>query len=179
MSVFQPFSNANEFFFVLRFVALKGHHDTRHTGISIEQKRILINSMSKRGKVFITSENPIETEFEKYRIKVSTEKIHSVLYFASAFVGDSQTMTSEAAVLGTPAFKCNSFAGKLSVPNELEKKYELCYSYQPSEFHGLIEQLNTILNDSNSKEKWKQKVKYLWKEKIDVSTFIFEFITTY
>ena len=169
----------NEFFFVLRFVALKGHHDTRHTGISIEQKRILINSMSKRGKVFITSENPIETEFEKYRIKVSTEKIHSVLYFASAFVGDSQTMTSEAAVLGTPAFKCNSFAGKLSVPNELEKKYELCYSYQPSEFHGLIEQLNTILNDSNSKEKWKQKVKYLWKEKIDVSTFIFEFINTY
>jgi len=38
-------------------------------------------------------------------------------------------MTSEAAMLGTPSLKLNSFAGKLSVPNELEQKYQLCYSF--------------------------------------------------
>jgi len=55
--------------------------------------------------------------------------MHSLLYYATMFIGDSQTMTSEAAMLGTPSLKLNSFAGKLSVPNELEQKYQLCYSF--------------------------------------------------
>ena len=46
-------------------------------------------------------------------------------------------MTSEAAILGVPALKCNTFAGRLSVPNELEQKYGLCYAYQPCEFDRL------------------------------------------
>ena len=58
---------------------------------------------------------------------IPPESIHSLLYYAKMFIGDSQTMTTEAAILGTPALKCNTFAGKLSVPNELEEKYNLCY----------------------------------------------------
>ena len=164
-----------ERFFVLRFVALKGHHDNGHKGISLEQKRILINLLVQYGKVFITSENPIEREFESYRIKVNPEKIHSVLYFASAFIGDSQTMTSEAAILGTPSFKCNTFAGKLSVPNEIEHKFKLCFSFQPSQFDGLINELEKVLEDEFSKVKWKEKVDKMWQSKIDVSEFIFNY----
>ena len=164
-----------EKFFVLRFVALKGHHDNGHKGISLAQKRILIELLEKYGKVFITSENPIESEFESYRIKVNPDKIHSILYFASAFIGDSQTMTSEAAILGTPSFKCNTFAGKLSVPNEIEKKFELCYSFQPADFNMMIDKLEKVLNDDSSKEKWNKRVETMWQSKIDVSDFIFNY----
>lgn len=163
-------------YFVLRFVALKGHHDGGHKGISLDQKRVLINYLVNIGKVFITSENPIETEFEKYRIPITPEKIHSVLYYATAFIGDSQTMTSEAAILGTPSFKCNTFAGKLSVPNELESKYNLCYSFQPEEFESMLMKIKSVLNSSETKEIWKQKTELLWKEKIDVTSFIFKYI---
>lgn len=163
-------------YFVLRFVALKGHHDGGHKGISLEQKRSLINYLENQGKIFITSEYPIETEFEKYRIPITPDKIHSVLYYATAFIGDSQTMTSEAAILGTPSFKCNTFAGKLSVPNELESKYNLCYSFQPEEFESMLLKIQSVLITNDSKEIWKQKVELLRKEKIDVTSFIFEYI---
>jgi len=165
-----------EKFFILRFVAFHGHHDVGHIGITLPQKRELVNYLIKLGKVFITSENDIDSEFEKYRIAIRPDKIHSVLYYASAFIGDSQTMTSEAAIIGTPAFKCNTFAGKLSVPNELENKYDLCYSFQPNEFQNMMKKLKMILKDSNSKEIWNQKVKNMWKDKIDVSAFIYDHI---
>jgi len=165
-----------EKFFILRFVAFHGHHDVGHIGITLHQKRELINYLNQFGKVFITSENDIDGEFEKYRISIRPDKIHSVLYYASAFIGDSQTMTSEAAITGTPAFKCNTFAGKLAVPNELENKYDLCYSFQPNEFQNLIIKLKVILKDPSSKEKWNQKVKNMWKDKIDVSAFIYDYI---
>lgn len=165
-----------EKYFVLRFVALKGHHDRGHIGISKNQKRDLINYLEKYGKVFITSENPIEYELENYRIPLSPDKIHSVLYYASAFIGDSQTMTSEAAVLGTPAFKCNTFAGRLAVPNELEKKYDLCYSFQPYEFNKLMSKLENTIENSYSKNIWNKKVEDLWRDKIDVTEFIFNYI---
>jgi predicted glycosyltransferase len=165
-----------EDFFILRFVALKGHHDNGHIGISLSQKRELIKYLTNYGKVFISSENRIEDEFEKYRISIRPEKIHSILYYASAFIGDSQTMTSEAAIVGTPAFKCNTFAGKLSVPNEIEHKYNLCYSFQPKDFQKMMLKLENTLKDPNSKEKWNNKLKKIWEDKIDVSEFIYKYI---
>ncbi len=163
-------------YFVLRFVALKGHHDGGHKGISLDQKRLLINYLVNQGKVFITSENPIETEFEKYRIPITPNKIHSALFYATAFIGDSQTMTSEAAILGTPSFKCNTFAGKLSVPNELESKYNLCYSFQPEEFETMFLKIKSTINSVESKDIWKQKVELLLRDKIDVTSFILKYI---
>ncbi|MDD3724418.1 MAG: DUF354 domain-containing protein, partial [Bacteroidales bacterium] len=105
-----------ECFFIMRFVAFKGHHDIGHGGISLEQKRRLVKLLSEYGRVVITSEREIEPEFEQYRIPVPSEEVHSLMYYASLFIGDSQTMTSEAAIMGVPALKCNTFAGKLSVP---------------------------------------------------------------
>ena len=128
-----------DIYFVLRFVALKGHHDSGHKGITLEQKKQIIGLLKSQGKIFITTEKEIEPEFEQYRLPVSPEKIHSLIYYATMLIGDSQTMTSEAAVLGTPAIKCNSFAGKLSVPNEIEYKYNLCYSFPPEDFDKMME----------------------------------------
>ena len=144
-------------FFVLRFVALQGHHDLGHKGISLDQKRKLINFLKSYGKIFITSEKPIEEEFEEYRLPIPPESIHSLLYYSKMFIGDSQTMTTEAAILGTPALKCNTFAGKLSVPNELEEKYNLCYSYLPENFNQLLEKVEELLKYNNLTELWKEK----------------------
>lgn len=165
-----------EKYFVLRFVALKGHHDSGHKGITKDQKHQIIAALDLHGRIFITSENPIEPEFEKYRLPVKPEEIHSLMYYAHLFIGDSQTMTTEAAILGTPALKCNTFAGKLSVPNELQAKYDLCYSYLPEDFTLFFEHINLLLNDENLKEKWSKKVEKMLVDKIDVSEFITWFV---
>jgi hypothetical protein len=166
----------NERYFILRFVALKGHHDDGHHGINYNQKLLLINLLSSFGRVIITSEKEIEPEFEKYRLPVSPEKIHSLMYYSDLFLGDSQTMTSEAAIMGVPALKCNTFAGRLSVPNELEYKYDLCYSYQPADFDKFYDHAQQLLDKVDLKDEWQKKRARFLDEKIDVTAFIVWFI---
>ncbi|MCT4639883.1 MAG: DUF354 domain-containing protein [Bacteroidales bacterium] len=169
----------NDTFFVLRFVALTGHHDAGHKGISIDHKRELINYLKSFGKIFITSEKEIEPEFEQYRLPVAPHEIHSLLYYATMFMGDSQTMTTEAAILGTPAIKCNTFAGRLSVPNNLESEHDICYAYQPDDFDKFMDKVKSMLENSDIKKEWKEKVSKFLETKIDVTAFMVWFIENY
>lgn len=166
-------------YFVVRFNAFKAHHDVNVEGLSIENKRRLIAYLETKGKVFITTERNIDEEFKKYQLLLSPEKIHSLIYYATLLIGDSQTMTSEAAVLGTPAVKCNSFAGKLSVPNELEEKYGLCYSYLPENSGEFFEKIKELLNDANTKSVFRKRKEKMLAEKIDVTAFYIWFIKNY
>lgn len=168
-----------EKYFILRFNAFKAHHDIGVRGIQIENKRKLIDMLKDYGKVFISSEREIEAEFEEYRIKIGPDKIHSFIYFATMFLGDSQTMTSEAAILGVPALKCNSLAGKLSVPNEIEYKYDLCYAYKPENFDQMLLKAEELLKRKNLKEEWNLKRVSMLNEKIDVTGFLVWLIEGY
>lgn len=169
-----------ERFFIMRFVAFKGHHDINQGGLFIDQKRQLIDLLKPYGRVIITSERAIEPEFEQYRLPVPPEEIHSLMAYASMFLGDSQTMTSEAAILGVPALKCNTFAGKLSVPNELEQKYGLCYACQPSDFDAFYAHVQKLLESLGSTAaEWAEKRKKFLADKIDVTAFFTWFIENY
>ncbi|GAB3693413.1 DUF354 domain-containing protein [Spirosoma flavus] len=168
-----------ETFFVLRFNAFKAHHDAGMRGFSLAQKLELVKLLSAFGRVFVTSERSTEPELQQYRLPVSAEKIHSLLYFATLFIGDSQTMTTEAALLGTPALKMNSFAGKLSIPNELEYQYRLCYSFSPDEFGTMIAKIKELLMGSDVKERWAHRKAVMLNEKIDLTTFLVQLILHY
>lgn len=184
---FKPDSNVlkeigiseNDTFFVVRFNAFKAHHDVGVQGLSIDDKRKLIQLLEQKGKVFITTERNMDDEFIKYQLTLSPEKIHSLMFYASMFVGDSQTMTTEAAILGTPALKLNTFAGKLSVPNELENKYALCYSFLPSQRDAFFDKVNEIIENKNIKKQWSVKLNVFFKDKIDVTAFYVSFIENY
>ncbi len=166
-------------FFLMRFNAFKAHHDVGVSGLSIEQKRWLVQRLAKEGKVIITTERHIDDEFLPYQIKVSPEKAHSLLYYANMLIGDSQTMTSEAAVLGTPSLRCNSFAGRISYLEEEEKKYELTYAFLPSQFEALQLKLEELLSRSNLKGEWAERRRRLLEDKIDVTAFMVWLLENY
>ena len=169
----------NEPFFILRFNAFKAHHDVGAKGLTVNQKRELISMLNKKGKIFITSEKEIEPEFEIYKIKISPDKIHSLIHFASLLIGDSQTMTYEEAVLGTPYLRCNSFVGKISYLEEEEHKYGLTFGFLPENYAGLLTKAQELLNIKNLKSIWQDKKLTLISDKIDVTAFLFWLITNY
>jgi predicted glycosyltransferase len=169
----------DEPYFILRFNAFKAHHDIGISGLNIEQKRYLVNTLTKYGKVFITTERDIDEEFKIFQLKVSPEKAHSLLYFATLLIGDSQTMTSEAAVLGTPSLRCNSFAGKISYLEEEEKKYHLTYAFLPAEFENLKHKLNEMLSNKDLKKEWQIKRKAMLNDKINVTEFFYHLISNF
>ncbi|HRX98430.1 MAG TPA: hypothetical protein P5514_15900 [Bacteroidales bacterium] len=135
--------------------------------------------MKKYGKVFISAEGEVDPEFRPMLLPDRPELMHSFLAFASLSVGESQTMTTEAAVLGTPALKCNTFAGRLSVPNELEQQYGLCYAFQPADYDGMIKKLDELLSMPNLKAEWLQRRSRMLKDKMDVTGFLAWFVEGY
>lgn len=164
---------SGERFFIMRFVALKGHHDIGQQGLTLGQKQALVELLKPHGRVIITSERAIEPEFEQYRLPVPPEEIHSLMAYSSMFLGDSQTMTSEAAVLGVPALKCNTFAGRLSVPNMLEERYDLCYAYQPQQFDEMYHYVAQLLarKPEELKATWQAKRQRMLDEMLDPTEF--------
>lgn len=169
----------DEKYFILRFNSFKAHHDIGVQGLSLENKKKLINLLKPYGKIYITSERELESEFKEYRINIASHQIHSFIAFAAMFIGDSQTMTSEASILGTPALKCNSFAGLLSVPNELENKYELCLSFLPEDFNKMLYKIEELLKTDDLKKTWQERRIKLLNDKIDVTGFLIWMIEYY
>lgn len=171
--------NPSDSYFILRFNAFKAHHDGNVYGLTLEQKLKLVQLLAGHGKVLITAEREIEPALEPYRLSVSPEKIHDLLAFATLFAGDSQTMTSEAATLGTPAFRCNSLVGKLSCIEDIEQNFGLAFGYKPEEFENMLDNIRKILNNPNSKAEWQAKRAEFLKNRIDTTNFLVHFIENY
>ena len=168
-----------ERYFILRFNAFKAHHDVGVVGLTIENKRRLIELLSHYGKVFITTERNIDDEFKQYQLLLSPEKAHSLIYYATMLVGDSQTMTSEAAVLGTPAIRCNTFVGRIHYLNEEEVKYGLTYGIRPENAEDMFTLIEQLLSNPNLKDEWQARRKRMLADKIDYAKFLTWFIENY
>ena len=171
--------NKNDKYFILRFNAFKAHHDIHQYGLNKEQKHILIDTLSKYGKVYITTEAELEPEFEEFKMPISPEEMHSFLYYSQMLISDSQTMSVEAAVLGVPSFRCNTFAHRLSVLEELELKYGLTYAYHPSQFDWMLYRINEFLETPDLKDEWQKRRTRLLQDKIDVTSFWVWFVENY
>jgi len=165
-----------ECFFVMRFNSFKAHHDVGVLGLSKEVKLKLVRKLSVKGRVLITSERQIDIDFEPYQLKISPEKIHSLLYYATLFISDSQTMTTEASILGTPSIRCNSFVGLLSVFEELEHKYGLCFGFKPDNADDMFDKIDELLEMGDLKCEFQKRRSEFLYEKIDVSAFFLWFI---
>ena len=124
--------------FLIRFAQLAAWHDTGVTGLSDVVSERVIEILEPHGRILITSEVPLPAKYEKYRLNIPASDMHHALYFADMYIGDSQTMTAEAAVLGTPSLRFNDFVGKLGYLEELERKYGLTFGIKTSQPENCI-----------------------------------------
>ena len=171
--------NVGERYFILRFNAFKAHHDKGAVGLTLDKKRRLVEYLKTKGRVFITTERAIDEEFKPYQLLISPEKVHSLIYYATMFIGDSQTMTSEAAVLGTPAIRCNTFVGRIHCMEEKEKEFGLTYGFLPNQAEAMFLKIEQLLSMPNLKEEWQHRREKMLSEKIEYSHFLTWFIENY
>jgi predicted glycosyltransferase len=163
-----------EICFVIRFVAWRASHDLGKAGLSMAVKRELVDILKRQGRVFISAEDSLPDEFEQYRITLTPEKIHDLLYFARLYIGEGATMASEAAVLGTPAIYVNPL--KIGYLGEQENKYGLVYNFhRPNdERKAILDKVKELLSNKNLKEESKLSRGRLLNEKCDLTKFMIE-----
>jgi len=166
-------------YFLIRLSKLDAHHDTNINGFNVEILREIIYLLKDNGNIYISSEDTLPEEFEKFKLKADITAIHHILYFTSIYIGDSQSMAVEAAVLGVPNLRLSDFSGRISVLEDLEKNYELTYGFKISDSDKLIDKLQKLIKDSNLKQSWQERRKKMLKDKIDVTSFWCWFIENY
>lgn len=163
-------------FFIIRFSKLGAHHDKGISGISDNAAEKIIEILKSFGRVIINSEKKLNPELESMRMKINPLHMHHLLAFANLYVGDSQTMAAEAAVLGTPSLRLSDFVGRLGYLEELEHKFGLTYGFKPSDIESLLLKIDEILKIFNLKEVWKIRKDKMLNTKIDFSVFLTSFI---
>lgn len=162
----------NSPFFVIRFSGLDAYHDKGISGISKSIFSQIMETLEKHGKVYITTERNIPLEYSKNILKIPPTEIHHVMAFSKIFIGDSQTMSAESAVLGVPFIRVNDFVGKLSYLNELENHYKLGFGIKPGNSEKIIPTLNQLLCSDDSEREYLKRRNKMLSEKINFEHFL-------
>lgn len=169
-SVFVPDTNVVEQYglekpyAVFRFVGWFANHDVNNSGFTLDEKKQLVKAVLPYMHVYLSSENELPKDLECYKLPTPASMIHSVLSEADLYLGDSQTMAAEAALLGTPAIRSNSFVGPNDMTNfkVLEKTYGLLRNIK-----GFNEVLTVVTDfaQNSRKEEWRVK-RHSYYEKV-------------
>lgn len=163
---------------VLRFVS-RAFHDIGKEGFDLDFKKKLVSELAKYSTVYISSEAPLPAELETYRLKIKAEEMHAFLSGASLLVTDSGTMTTEAAILGVPAVRCNAYIGhgSLGIFQELENRYGLVFNFKDPDL--ALKKATELAQTPDIRIEWEQKRKCLLQDKIDVTSFMVWFVEQY
>ena len=152
-------------------------HDWSHKKISYKDKLFLINSLKEKYKILISSEYKLPDEINQFKITLSPEKIHDALYFSDLFIGESGSMSTEAAIMGVPSINLTSSASDVGVFTQLvECKMLHLISNAKQTLDKAIEILN---NENYHQNTLRLKVNEFISKKVDMTSLLVWFIENY
>lgn len=162
--IVSSFNPGNNPYVMIRLVAMTASHDAGKSGLSDDFLQEIIRILRSKYLVFISSERPLSTQFESMRMSLPPHEIAHALYAAEMFISDSQTMTSEACILGTPSIRINDFAGRISVMEEKEKRYGLTCGFRPQEREQIVRKIREWSEIPDLKEIWNKRKQTMLNE---------------
>jgi hypothetical protein len=160
----------DERFVVVRLTGWEAVHDIGDTGI--EGLTDLVERLEERGAtVYITAEGGLPDELADRTLSVAPEDVHHLLAFADLFVGESPTMATESAVLGTPAVYVHSQSP--GITRELER-YGLLWGFHGEDRNArAAERALEVLADAAETD-WDGRRDRLLSETIDTTNLVVE-----
>jgi uncharacterized protein len=168
-----------ERFAVLRFVGWFANHDVGEAGFDNGFKVELVRKLAEHARIFISTEAEPTPELCPYLLKIPASRIHEVLYHASLYVGDSQSMATEAALLGTPSIRSNSFVGPNDMSNFKVLEHELGMMFNFSRAGDALAKGLELLSDPGAKSTWEEKRTHYYERRADVNQQILGFLEAF
>jgi len=160
---------------IVRLNAFGSQHDVGKKGLTGEQRYEIIRHLSEDATVLVSDEGR-ETELDDLPARefdLHPALMHDALAEAELLVADTQTMVTEAALLGTPAIRSNSFVGDDDMSNFLEL-----------ENHGLIHNVGSaadirelsrrLLRDDSVEETWNRRRTEFLADKVNLTDIILD-----
>jgi len=164
--------NPDESYVLVRFVAWNASHDVGKHGLSDAQQLSLVKRLEAAGvRVWVSSEKPLSTELEPYRLHTPFALAHHVLAFAKLVYSEGATMASEAVVLGVHALYVNVIQSGST--REQSERYDLLYNYNDGDnrYELALAKALTLLSDPALETEGREKQKKLLNEKVDINDY--------
>jgi uncharacterized protein len=105
-------------------------------------------------------------------LKVRPDGVHEALFHAKLLVSDSQSMSMEAAMMGTPSIRYSGFAGRIGVLRELEEKYRLTFGIQPGDPSRLYDKIDFLIHSPDLRGEFQARRMDMLRDKVDVARFM-------
>lgn len=157
---------------LIRCTGFRATHDINKTGISDEVLFKLVNILEPYTEILISSERKIPKILEKYSLMINKNEISNYIAFAKIFISDSTTMSTEAAILGTPSVEYDEYFYDIDQMKELESKYRLIHCFTTKQENQFLYKVKELIKTDNLKEKYEVRRRQLLRDKIDVSSFL-------
>ena len=167
----------DEPYIFVRLVSWGAAHDTLDHGFT--DVDAAIRQLQRFGRVVISAEGPLPPSLEPYRLAGPLEQILHVLAFARLFIGESATMASESATLGTPAiFVATTGRG---YTDDQEHRYGLTYTFRDRRTaqRDAMAKAVAILSDPDAKAQWAAKRARMLADTIDLTEHVVALVESY
>jgi uncharacterized protein len=161
----------NETYFFIRTVSATSTHDLGRKGLTDETIRKIIEKLKNHGKIILNSERKLPEDLQKYVYNFNKNNVAQYLYHAKIFISDSTTMCAEAGILGTPSLEVDDWHTDFKQYQELNN-YGLVKGFFTKQTNEILDNLETILNNENSKKIQLDNKNKMLNEKIDVAEFL-------
>ncbi len=164
-------------FVVMRLISWGAAHDVHDRGFG--DVREAIRRLEQYGRVLVSSELDLPSDLAAYQVTARPEQIHHLLAFARLFIGESATMASESAVLGTPAVFVST--SRRGYTDEQGERYDLVHTYSDAATaqEMALADAEAILADAGSQAAWQGKRDRMLAEQVDVTDFIVGVVEEY
>lgn len=155
---------------IARFVSWNASHDRNLRGLSTDDQRRIIGALAEHGEVRVSSEIPLAPDLEQFRLRGPIVDVHHVLAHATCFVGESATMASEAAVVGTPSYyiaeKSRGYLDDLALRGLVAK-------YHPHETLRLLADLHALTPVT---PRMRRAYAQLLQDKVDLTSWLIDWL---
>ena len=169
----------DERYVLVRFNAFGSHHDIGEGGFTPEQRRTLVERLAASATVFVSDEGDTMDlgGLPARRFDIPPALMHDAISEASLLVADTQTIVTEAALLGTPVVRSNSFVGENDMGNfrELERAGLV---RNVRSFERVIETVSELLADRETSERWRRRREEYVRGKVNLTEVIVETAVT-
>lgn len=158
---------------IARFNAFGSHHDVGEGGFTSAQRHEFVERLSEHATVFVSDEGGdfafADSPAQPFDLHPAT--LHDALAAADLLVADSQTTVTEAALLGTPAIRSNSWVGDDDMGNfrELEAQGMV---HNIAAFEDVLETSLNILADPDANARWQERRAAYMDEQVNLTDLI-------
>jgi uncharacterized protein len=164
-------------FAIVRLTAMDSAHDRNQQGVPRRLARSLIDLLAAHMTVFVSSEGPLPEEWAHLDFPIAAREMLDAMAAATIVVGDSGSMVGEAAMLGTPAVFCGSFAHRRTYLVDLEQSWGLTRVFLPDEGEEMLEVVTRLVDDPETGRVWQERRLRMLADAVDVSTWYYELLT--